>query len=62
MVLTAMFVTTLILTGMLAWVIATMLIDASRNRRSRLSRTQGLRPFRPSIADEAEDWLNNRTG
>jgi hypothetical protein len=55
-----MFVTTLVVTGMLVWVLATMLIDARRRRPRRPDLTERLRPFQPSIGDEAERWLRRQ--
>ena len=55
-----MYVTTLVLTGMLVWVLTTMVIDAQVGRRRRPDLAERLRPFQPSIADEAQDWLKRQ--
>jgi hypothetical protein len=39
---------------------ATLLIDAWSRRRRWLSLVERLRPFQPSVADEAEVWLRRQ--
>jgi hypothetical protein len=55
-----MLVTTLIVTAMLVWVLAMMVIDAWRRRSRRPDLTDRLRPFQRSIGDEAERWLRRQ--
>jgi hypothetical protein len=45
--------------GLLVWGGVTLLIDA-RSRRRRPSLEERLRPYQPSVADEAEGWLSRQ--
>ena len=42
---------------LLTWAGSALIIDSYLHRRSRSSLSDRLRPFQPSIADEAELWL-----
>ena len=48
-----------ILLVIVAWIGATLLIEGIRRRR-RPNLAERLRPFLPSIADEAEIWLKRQ--
>jgi hypothetical protein len=56
-----MYVALLIVAGLLLWVGATLLIDASLRRPRRPDLTERLWRFRPTtVADEAQDWLDRQ--
>jgi hypothetical protein len=46
--------------GLLTWARVTLLLDAWWRGRSRLDLTERLRPFHPSIGDEAQRWLRGQ--
>jgi hypothetical protein len=50
----------LVLVFVLVWSGATLLIDAGRRRRRRRDLVERLMPLQPSIADEAQDWLQRQ--
>jgi hypothetical protein len=54
-----MLATTMVVTGMLVWVLATFAISWMRQHR-RPDLAERLRPFQPGLAEEAEDWLRRQ--
>jgi hypothetical protein len=52
-----MYVALLTVAGVLFWVGATLIIDGYLRRQRRPDLAERLRPFHPSIADEAQEWL-----
>ena len=50
----------LVVVGMLVWAGVTLIIDGWIHRRHRPDLAERLRPFQPSVGDEAEVWLRRQ--
>jgi hypothetical protein len=50
-----------LLAGVMVWIGTTLILDAWWRRKRRPDLAERLRPFRPaSLADEAQDWLDEQ--
>jgi hypothetical protein len=55
-----MYVALLIVVGLLVWAGVTLMIDGWLRRPRRPDLADRLRPFQPSVGDEAEVWLRRQ--